>query len=198
MLCMNNLSQKKILAFISIFWLISMSDIFSINELTQILDIICQCDIKNQYQRTDSDTGNYLSVWHQTSVSTNWLWYWKLSVNVTSNISINELTLILEINCQCDIKHQYQQTDSDTGNYLSVWHQTSVSTNWLRYWKLSVSVTSNISITLPIKTITSDLKVSTLSYWARCDTSDNVCLHLQNGRYSICKEGQIANTYNKI
>ena len=46
---------------------------------------------------------------------------------------------------------------------------TRMSKNWLWYWKLSFDVTdkkNNASRTC-------------------CDTSDNVCLHLQNCRYSI-------------
>ena len=97
-------------------------NVYKFNEIV----IISNLDIFSLISLSDNfSTGNDQSVWHQTSVTTNWP--------------------ILKIFCQWDIKHQYQQTVSDTGNYQSVWHQTSVSTNCLWYWKLSVNVTSNIS-----------------------------------------------------
>ena len=83
-----------------------MSDIFSINRLTMILNIIIQCDVRYfQYQQIDHD--------------------WTSSVSVMSDIfSINRLTMILNIIIQCDVRYfQYQQIDHDTEHHQSVWCQ---------------------------------------------------------------------------
>ena len=119
----------------------------------------------------------------------------ELNILLMTKISnIWTVTYIQYSSMVCDYR-AYCRVYQSFGNLFLWYHQVllSVSMNWLRYWKLLVSmmllILTNMSVLIVSTYIVSCISVHPISlsssYQPHCNTSDNVCLDFQICHYYL-------------